>query len=147
MRSSAFSILFLLIALAWASDQKSAAAAQGARQERQARPHPVLSALPANTARDLGPYQCTPVEGETPEQCRTVTDYSGMVYAPGLKSMVMLGGGHASTDYDAVNTFSMRTLNWKELYSRYNIFLLFRGITPRFTRKPYSSFPYSAFSR
>ena len=116
MRSPAFSILFLLIALAWASDQKSATAAQGARQERPARPHPVLSALPANTARDLGPYQCTPVEGETPEQCRTVTDYSGMVYDARRHRMVVFGGGHAATNYDGLNTFDLSTLRWVEEY-------------------------------
>jgi hypothetical protein len=74
-----------------------------------------IAKLPANGALDLGNYKWTDTGGHS--NGYLVTDYSGMVYAPGLKSMLVLGGGHASTDYDAVNTFSMRTLNWRELYS------------------------------
>ena len=34
--------------------------------------------------------------------------------------MVVFGGGHASTNYDAVNTFSMETLTWTEKYKPTN---------------------------
>lgn len=73
-----------------------------------------IASLPANGAVDLGLYQWTDTGGHA--HGAQITDYSGMVYAPSLKSMLVMGGGHASTDYDAVNSFSMGTLDWRELY-------------------------------
>jgi hypothetical protein len=75
-----------------------------------------LSALPGNTAMDLGIYQCTDPVGESAANCRSVTDYSGMVYDPSRQRMVVFGGGHASTNYNAVNTFQTGALKWVEEY-------------------------------
>jgi hypothetical protein len=116
MRFLAAVAALVMVALSSLSDVKAAAAPQATGQERQARAHPALSALPANTAHDLGPYQCTAVEGENPEQCRLVTDYSGMVYDPKRHRMVVFGGGHASTNYDGLNTLDLNTLRWVEEY-------------------------------
>jgi hypothetical protein len=71
--------------------------------------------LGENSALDLGPYQWSDTGGHS--NGYQITDYSGMVYVPSLRAMLVFGGGHASTDYDGVNTFSMKTLQWHELYS------------------------------
>jgi hypothetical protein len=78
--------------------------------------HPSLGKLPGNTALDLGPYTCTDVQGESPGKCRLITDYSGMVFDKKRREFLVFGGGHASTNYDAVNAFSMKTLAWSEKY-------------------------------
>jgi hypothetical protein len=75
---------------------------------------PAIAALPENSAIDLGPYRWTDTGGHA--DGAVISDYSGMVYAPSLRSMLVMGGGHTSTDYDAVNSFSTRTLSWRELY-------------------------------
>lgn len=81
-------------------------------------PPPVtLPNLPPNTMMDLGRYACsTPMSG-VPTNCDMITDYSGMVYDPVRYQMCCFGGGHASTNYDAVNTFRMDRLAWVEEYS------------------------------
>lgn len=76
-----------------------------------------LSALPANTAADLGGYQCSDAQGEWAGMCRYVTDFSGMVYDQKRQQMVVFGGGHASTNYDAINTFPSSSLRWLEEYA------------------------------
>ena len=73
-----------------------------------------IVSLPENGAIDLGSYRWIDTGGHS--NGAAVTDYSGMVYAPVLKAMLIFGGGHAATDYDGINTFSWRTLTWKELY-------------------------------
>jgi hypothetical protein len=83
----------------------------------QTTPPPVnspIANLPENGAVDLGPYQWTDTGGHV--NGYLITDYSGMVYAPSLRAMLVFGGGHASTDYDGVNSFSLMSLQWKELY-------------------------------
>ena len=75
-----------------------------------------LAALPPNTAVDLGAYQCTDAQGEGAGMCRYVTDFSGMVYDQKRQQMLVFGGGHASTNYDAINTFSSTSLRWVEEY-------------------------------
>jgi PKD repeat protein len=75
-----------------------------------------LSALPANTAADLRPYQCSDAQGESPGMCGYVTDFSGMVYDQKRQRMVLFGGGHAATNYDALNTFPSSSLRWTEEY-------------------------------
>lgn len=86
------------------------------RERSAARPHAALAALPPNTAKDLGPYRCSDVRGEEAGRCRLITDFSGMVYDANRRRMVMFGGGHASTNYDSVNTFDLHTLRWVEEY-------------------------------
>ena len=76
---------------------------------------PALSRLGNNTALDLGPYKCTEI-GEGYNFCSQITDYSGMVYDGARHQMVIFGGGHASTNYNAVNTFKMGALKWVEEY-------------------------------
>lgn len=75
---------------------------------------PSIAALQANATVDLGPYQWTDTGGHW--NGAQITDYSGLIYAPTLRSMLIFGGGHASTDYDAVNSFSAASLKWQELY-------------------------------
>lgn len=76
-----------------------------------------LTALPANTALNLGTYRCTDVAGENAGYCAYVTDFSGMRYDENRQRMVIFGGGHASTSYDGLNTFDLRfSLNWIEEY-------------------------------
>ena len=54
-------------------------------------------ALPANTALDLGEYQCDqPVDDSY--YCESITDYSGFVYDKAHHRFVMFGGGHAAMD-------------------------------------------------
>ena len=79
-------------------------------------PNPILSNLAPNTAKYLGPYTCTAVAGEPQTWCKIVHDYSGMVYDPNRHQMVIFGGGHASTNYDAINTFNLDSLKWVEEY-------------------------------
>jgi hypothetical protein len=82
-----------------------------------ARETPVPAAireLPANGVLDLGPYRWTSAGGHSAGA--SITDYSGMAYDPRGHRFMIFGGGHASTDYDAVNSFDMRTLQWRELY-------------------------------
>jgi len=75
-----------------------------------------LTALQANAAMDLGAYQCTDAQGEGAGMCRFVTDFSGMVYDQKRQQMVVFGGGHASTNYNAINTFPSSSLRWVEAY-------------------------------
>jgi hypothetical protein len=89
----------------------SVAAAAGAEPRERA-----LSKLPKNTALDLGPYTCTDVEGEPARQCRRITDFSGLVVDPKRREILAFGGGHASTNYDAINAFDLDTLAWTEKY-------------------------------
>jgi hypothetical protein len=79
-------------------------------------PPPNLSVLSNNTAIDLGSYTCTDVVGESRGSCKTITDYSAIVYDANRLRMVAFGGGHAATSYDAINTFKMDTLKWIEDY-------------------------------
>src|SRR4051794_24426956 len=95
---------------ACATSLPTGAGEPSARQLSNARPNAVLNALPSNTVKDLGPYTCTEVPGEPPGHCRLITDYSGMVYDGKRHRMVMFGGGHASTNYDSINTFDLNTL-------------------------------------
>lgn len=73
---------------------------------------PVVTPPSAVGLTDLGPYTCTQTDGV----CEIVTDYSGLVYDAKRRQMVILGGGHASTNYDAVNAFSLDAGKWIEQY-------------------------------
>jgi hypothetical protein len=79
-------------------------------------PNPLFTNVPSNTAVYLGAYKCSPVGGENVDRCKFVTDYSGMIFDSKRRQMVAFGGGHASTNYDAVNTFNLDTLTWTEKY-------------------------------
>jgi len=74
-----------------------------------------LATLGANTAANLGAYQCTEIDALM-GPCSYVTDYSSMVYDPRRQQMVVFGGGHSATNYDAVNTFRSSSLRWVEEY-------------------------------
>jgi hypothetical protein len=78
-------------------------------------PHPTLSALPANTALDLGPYTGG---GQVPEcyDPRAITDYSRFTYDPIHHQMLLFGGGHASTPRTDVDVFNPDTLAWTSAY-------------------------------
>lgn len=76
---------------------------------------PALSKLSNNTALDLGSYKCTEI-GDGHNFCSQITDFSGMVYDGARHQMVIFGGGHASTNYDAINAFKIATLKWVEEY-------------------------------
>jgi hypothetical protein len=78
--------------------------------------NPLLQYIPDNTAKDLGAYTCTDAPGEWAGKCRSVHDFSGMQYDANRHQMVIFGGGHSSTNYNAINTLSLDTLRWKEEY-------------------------------
>ncbi len=77
--------------------------------------NPMLRDIPPNTARDLGSYDCTAFEAlgaHALPNCRTITDYGGMVFDPvGYRALVW-GGGHAATYRDDVEVFDLSTLRW-----------------------------------
>ena len=75
-----------------------------------------VAGLAANTAMKLGNYTCTDVVGEPAGTCGLVTDYSRIVYDPNRQRMVIFGGGHSSTSYDAINTYDLVNLKWVEEY-------------------------------
>ncbi len=75
----------------------------------------LLRTIPPNTARDLGVYECTTfteLGGHALPDCRTITDYGGMVYDPTRARMLIWGGGHAATYRDDVEAFDLSTLRW-----------------------------------
>lgn len=74
--------------------------------------NPILTGLPANTARDLGAYTSEPLCG-VPIQ---VTDYSRFTYDPQRHQLLLFGGGHASTPRTDVDVFSFATLTWSSAY-------------------------------
>jgi hypothetical protein len=102
-------VFFQAAVASWAADPVSG-------RQPAAQAHAALAKLPGNTVLDLGPYTCTDVQGEAPGRCRLITDYSGMAFDKKRREFLVFGGGHASTNYDAVNAFSMKTLAWSEKY-------------------------------
>jgi hypothetical protein len=90
----------------------AAALACAARLAAQT-PNPVLTAIPPNTARNLGPYTSEPLCGVP----IGVTDYSKMVYDPVRHQLMMFGGGHATTPRTDVDAFSFATLTWTSAYA------------------------------
>jgi hypothetical protein len=74
--------------------------------------HPILTAIPPNTARDLGPYTSDPLCGVP----IGVTDYSRFTYDPVRHQLLMFGGGHATTPRTDVDVFSFSTLTWTSAY-------------------------------
>jgi hypothetical protein len=108
-----------LLCIAWCLlPSLGSEAGEGGRTGKTAASHarPSLAKLPGNTALDLGSYTCSDVRGESPGKCRLVSDYSGMVFDRKRREFLVFGGGHVSTNYDAVNAFSMNTLAWSEKY-------------------------------
>lgn len=87
----------------------ASAAANAAAQT----PNPVLTAIPPNTARDLGAYTGDPVCGGVPIG---ITDYSRLVYDRTRHKLMMFGGGHATTPRTDVDVFSFDTLTWTSAY-------------------------------
>lgn len=69
-------------------------------------------AIAQNTAKDLGEYTCIGPEGEHSHLCRGITDYSGMVYNKHNHTIMMFGGGHATTFRDDVDVFHFDSLAW-----------------------------------
>ncbi len=78
-------------------------------------PNPTLQAIPANTALDLGKYECAQPTDNT-DYCEAITDYSGMAYDSSRHHLLMFGGGHASTFRDDVDVFNFATLKWGSAY-------------------------------
>ncbi|MGH8501155.1 MAG: hypothetical protein ACREVE_01545 [Gammaproteobacteria bacterium] len=82
-----------------------------------ATPNPPLSGLPDNTVFEIGPYTCTPPQGEPLQECRKISDFSGLVYDAKRHRMLMFGGGHATTFTDTIAVFDPATLTWTQLYA------------------------------
>jgi len=78
--------------------------------------HPLLSDIPDNTAKDLGPYACSSPQGDN-GVCSGITDFSGFTYDPYRQQMLMFGGGHATTYRDDVDVFHFDTLTWQPAYT------------------------------
>ena len=74
-----------------------------------------LGALAPSTAVNLGPYKPQPAIGDTAASVHT-TDYSGMQYDANRRQMVLFGGGHAGSNNDAIERFSLDTLAWSAEY-------------------------------
>jgi hypothetical protein len=72
--------------------------------------------LVANTAVQLGPYSGAAPDGDAPSNAPNTTAYSGIQYDPTRRQMVFFGGGHAASNSDAVNTFSLDALKWSAEY-------------------------------
>jgi hypothetical protein len=109
-------VFAIAVATACIGSAPIGAAQTAARQLAAAKPNTVLNGLSSNAVKDLGPYTCSAVQGEAPGHCRLITDYSGVVFDKKRRQLVAFGGGHASTNYDALNTFSLDTLMWREMY-------------------------------
>lgn len=78
-----------------------------------------LTAIPPNTAIDLGRYSCANPAGAG-GNCEAITDYSGMVYDHHHHQLLMFGGGHAQTTgtlRSDVSVFDFTTLTWKSAYT------------------------------
>jgi hypothetical protein len=76
---------------------------------------PKLSALAPSTAVDLGKYLPQAADGDIIPAIHT-TDYSGMQYDANRRQMVLFGGGHAGSNNDAIQRFSLDTLTWSSEY-------------------------------
>ncbi len=74
-----------------------------------------LNKIPENTVIDLRTFNCTNPEGDN-ENCKKVTDYSGMVYDQNHHQILMFGGGHSTTFTDSIFIFDFNSLSWKEDY-------------------------------
>jgi hypothetical protein len=75
-------------------------------------PNPILTAIPPNTALDLGAYTSEALCG-VPIQ---VTDFSRFTYDSQRHQLLLFGGGHASTPRTDVDVFSLSTLAWSSAY-------------------------------
>jgi hypothetical protein len=80
--------------------------------------NPVLSALPDNTAKNLGGYaaQCADSSFD-PDNCRRVADYSRFTYDPDRHQIYFFGGGHSTTMRDDISVFRFDSLKWKSDYA------------------------------
>ena len=74
-------------------------------------PQSGLSALAANTARNLGGYASSEIGG------RSITDYSSIVYDPVGRRMCLFGGGHGASQETDIRVFDLTTLQWSSLYA------------------------------
>ncbi|HUW82091.1 MAG TPA: Calx-beta domain-containing protein, partial [Phycisphaerae bacterium] len=81
-----------------------------------AAPNPTLTAIPDNTALDLGAFTPETPAGSS-HNANKVTDYSGFTYDPAGHQMLLFGGGHATTHTDTVYSFNFQTLTWDSLYT------------------------------
>jgi len=81
-----------------------------------AAPNPTLTAIPENTALDLGAFTPETPAGSS-HNANKVTDYSGFTYDPAGHQILLFGGGHATTHTDTVYSFNFQTLTWDSLYT------------------------------
>jgi hypothetical protein len=66
--------------------------------------------LPANTALDLGPFQCDqPTDNGV---CYASTDYSRITYDSATHQVLSWGGGHGTTVHTDVQALNLGTLKW-----------------------------------
>ncbi len=79
-------------------------------------PNPKLSALPENTALDLGKYETDQLKPEGETHAIRIADYSRFTYDSNNHQLLMFGGGHASTPRTDVDVFNFSTLTWKSAY-------------------------------
>lgn len=78
-------------------------------------PNPLFADLQGGEVLDLGPFGCTPPDGE--EGCIGATDYSGMAFDPVGYRVLAFGGGHATTMNDSVIALSLEgTPSWASMY-------------------------------
>jgi hypothetical protein len=76
-----------------------------------------LSTLPANTARELGPYvNPDPQFNTSGLSAANITDYSGIAYDGVGKRMCLFGGGHGPSQETDIRVFDLNSLQWSSLY-------------------------------
>lgn len=78
--------------------------------------NPKLANLAPNTWIDLGVMSLTVPNGETLVQALQVGSNSGCDYDARRNRLVVFGGGHSATNYDAVVCLSLDDLIWREEY-------------------------------
>ncbi len=77
-------------------------------------PNPTLSAIPNNTAIDLGLLANT----EVGEDWGVIDDVGGLTYYRTGRKILMFGGGHGTTETDVVYEFDFNKLTWGSMYPR-----------------------------
>lgn len=76
--------------------------------------NPTLSALPGNTAINLGSFTDDPYNGSCGVPI-SITDYSGITYDPIHHKILAHGGGHSAIGRDDVAEFDFSTLTWSHI--------------------------------
>lgn len=79
--------------------------------------NPLFDDLQPGEVMDLGPFTCTPPDGEEDYLCLGVFGYGGMTFDPNGHRVLSFGGGHATTMNDSIHALDLAgTPAWTSLY-------------------------------